>query len=163
LLNPARAGKKQLFGNRGLMKTNDPIIAAIEAHRRACAETRAAYERQGDVENELGAGLRVLLAEVEDDPRWIAANDAVAKALAVQDELAVKLLETQPTTIAGAAALLSYYVNAVATKQAEVIFPNLDVNGRLLQYKSIDDPRKDFGYFVACNVAVALGNIAAAE
>jgi hypothetical protein len=145
------------------MNTNDPIIAAIEAHRHACAETRAAYECQGDVENELGAGVRVPTAEAEDDPRWIAANDAVAKALAVQDELAEKLLEIHPTTIAGAAALLSYYVTAVATKQAEVIFPNLDVNGRLLRYKSTDDPRKDFGYFVARNVAVALGNMAAAE
>jgi hypothetical protein len=55
------------------MNTDDPIIAAIEAHRRAYAETCAAYERRN----------------------------------AVEDEQALKLLETQPTTIAGAAALLT--------------------------------------------------------
>src|SRR6516165_6436705 len=53
------------------MNINDPIIAAIEAHRRACAETRAAYERQSAVEDELGAGVRVPAGAVENDPRWI--------------------------------------------------------------------------------------------
>jgi hypothetical protein len=85
------------------MNINDPIIAAIEAHRRACAETRAAYERQSAVEDELGAGVRVLAGEAENDPRWIAVHGTAAKALAVQDDLALKLLETRPTTIAGAA------------------------------------------------------------
>jgi len=75
------------------MNINDPIIAAIEAHRRACAETRAAYERQSAVEDELGAGVRVLAGEAENDPRWIAVHGTAAKALAVQDDLAVKLLE----------------------------------------------------------------------
>ena len=56
----------------------------------------------------------------------IAANDAAGEALAVQDDLAVKLLETQPTTIAGAAALLTYYVDAVTTTQPEIVFPELD-------------------------------------
>ena len=113
----------------GPMSTNDPIIAAIEAHRRACAETRGAYERQSAVEDELGAGVRVPTGEAENDQRWIIANNAAASALAVQDDLAVKLLETQPTTIAGAAALLTYYVDVIATTQAEVIFPDLDATG----------------------------------
>jgi hypothetical protein len=86
------------------MNINDPIFAAIDAHRHACAETCVAYEHQS------------MVAEAPNDPRWIAANDAAGKALAVQDDLAVKLLETQPMTIAGAAALLSYYVDAVETK-----------------------------------------------
>ena len=87
------------------MNTNDPIIAAIEAHRRACAETRAAYERLTAGENEFVARVRVPAGEAENDPQWIAAEDAAGEALALQDDLAVKLLETQPTTIAGAAAL----------------------------------------------------------
>jgi len=140
----------------GPMSTNDPIIAAIEAHRRACIETRAAYERQSAVEDELGAGVRVPAGEAENDPRWIAANDAAAIALAVQDGLAVKLLETQPTTIAGAAALLTYYVDVIATMQAEVIFPDLDVIGPLFESKSADEPRRDFGHLVVRNVAAAL-------
>jgi hypothetical protein len=69
--------------------------------------------------------------EAENDPRWIAVNDAAAKALAIQDGLALKLLETRPLTIAGAAALLAYYVEA--TTQAEVIFPDLDMIDRLLE------------------------------
>jgi len=135
------------------MNTNDPIIARIEAHRRACAETRAAFERQNAVEDELGAD------EAENDPRWIAANDAAGEALAVQDHLAVKLLETRPTTIAGAAALLTYYIDVVTTTQPEVVFPELDGNGRPFESKSIDEPRRDFGYFIVRNVAAALSNI----
>ena len=140
---------------------DDPIIAAIEAHRRACAETGAAYERRNAVEDELVAGVRVPADEAESDPQWIAADDAAGEALAVQDDLAVKLLETQPTTIAGAAALLNYYVDAVTTTQPEVVFPALDGNGRPLESKSIDEPRRDFAYFLIRNIAAALSNMAA--
>ena len=65
------------------MSTKDPIIAAIEAHRRARDETCAAYERQTAVENKLATGGRVRVGEVEYDPEWIAANNAVGEALAV--------------------------------------------------------------------------------
>jgi hypothetical protein len=143
------------------MNTNDPIIAAIEAHRRACVETRAAFVRQSGVENEVLAGVRVPAGEAESDPQWIAADDAAGEALAVQDDLAMKLLETQPTTIAGAAALLTYYVDAVTTMQPEVVFPQHDGNGRPFESKLIDEPRR-FGYFIVRNVAAALSNLAAA-
>jgi hypothetical protein len=139
------------------MNTDDPIIAAIEAHRRAYAETCAAYERRNAVEDELMAA-----GEAESDPQWIAADDAAGEALAAQDDLALKLLETQPTTIAGAAALLTYYVDAVTTMQPEVVFPELDGNGRPFESKSIDEPRRDFAYFIVRNVAAALSNMAAA-
>ena len=145
------------------MNNSDPIIAAIEAHRRACAETRAAYERQTAVEEELGAGIQVPAGDAENDPRWIAANDTAARALTVQDDLAVKLLETRPTTIAGAAALLTYYVDVTATTRAEVIFPDLDMIDRLLESRSIDEPRRDFGYLIVRNVATALSNMTANE
>jgi len=141
---------------------DDPIIAAIEAHRRACAETGAAYERRNAVEDELVAGVRVPAGEAESDPQWVAADDAAGEALAVQDDLAVKLLETQPTTIAGAAALLNYYVDAVTTTQPEVVFPELDGNGRPFESKSIDEPSRDFAYFIVRNVAAALSKMAAA-
>ena len=139
---------------------DDPIIAAIEAHRRACAETGAAYERRNAVEDELVAGVRVPAGEAESDPQWVAADDAAGEALAVQDDLAVKLLETQPTTIAGAAALLNYYVDAVTTTQPEIVFPELDGNSRPLESKSIDEPRRDFAYFIIRNVAALLSNMA---
>jgi hypothetical protein len=143
------------------MNTDDPIIAAIEAHRSACAETWAAYERRSAVEDELVAEVRVPVGEAENDLQWIAANDAAGEALAVQDDLALKLLEIQPTTIAGAAALLTYYVDVVTTTQPEIVFPELDGNGRPFESKSIDE-RKDFAYFIVRNVAAALSNMAAA-
>jgi hypothetical protein len=145
------------------MNNDDPIIAAIEAHRHACAETWAAYERRNAVEDELVAGVRGPAGEAESDPQWIAADDAAAEALAVQDDLALKLLETQPTTIAGAAALLTYYVDAVTTAQPEVVFPELDANGRPFESTSIDVPRRDFVYFIVRNVAAALSKMAAAS
>ena len=144
------------------MNSSDPIIAAIEAHRRACAETRAAYDRQTAVEEQLGAGIRVPAGDAENDPRWIAANDAAREALAMQDDRAVKLLEIQPTTVAGAAALLTYYADVITTKQPEVVFPELDGNGWPFESKSIDEPRRDFSYFIMRNVAAALSNIALA-
>jgi hypothetical protein len=144
------------------MNTDDPIIAAIEAHRRACAETCAAYDRQSAVEDELAAGVRLPAGESESDLQWIAANDAAGEALAVQDDLALNLLEIQPTTIAGAAALLTYYVDAVTTTQPEVVFPELDGNGRPFESKSMNELRKDFAFFIIRNVAAALSNMAAA-
>ena len=143
------------------MNTPDPIIAAIEAHRRAYAETCAAYDHQSAVEHEIVAGGRVSPGEAESDLQWIAANDAAGEALTVQDDLALKLLETQPTTIAGAAALLTYYVDAVTITQPEVLFPELDGNGRPFESQSIDEPR-DFVYFLVRNVAAALNKMAAA-
>jgi hypothetical protein len=141
------------------MNADDPIIAVIEAHRRAWAKTHAAFEHQSAVEDVLGARV----GEAEDDPQWIAANAAVGEALALQDDLAVRLLETRPTTIAGAAALLTYYLDIVTTTQPDVAFPELDENGRPFDSKSVDEPRRDFGYFIIRNVATALGNMGPAE
>ena len=144
------------------MNTDDPIIAAIEAHRRACAETRAAFEHQSAVENELVAGALVSAGEAENDPQWIAANAIAGETLAAQDDLAMKLLETQPTTIAGAAALLTYYADVLATTQPDVVFPVVDGNGPPFASESIGESGRDFGYFIVRNVAAALSNIAAA-
>jgi hypothetical protein len=143
------------------MNLDDPIIAAIDAHRRACAETRAAFEHQIAVENKLVAGPGVPEGERENE--WIAASTAAGEALAFQDGLGVKLLETQPTTIAGAAALLAYYVDVVTMTQPDVVFPELDGNGCPFASASIDEPRKDFGYCIIRNVAAALGNMRGAD
>jgi hypothetical protein len=47
------------------MNTHDPIFDAIEAHRLACAATRAAFENHSAVENELTAGAQVLAARLK--------------------------------------------------------------------------------------------------
>jgi hypothetical protein len=77
------------------------------------------------------------------------------------DEYA-ELLETRLTTIAGAVALLTYYVDVTRTTQPEVVFPEPDGNGWQFESKSIDKPRKDFVYFIVRNVAAALSNMATA-
>jgi hypothetical protein len=155
--------KNNPFGGiGGPMNTDDPIIAAIEAHRRACTETRAAFEHQNAVENALVACAQVPTGEAEDDPQWIAANAAAGEALAAQDDLAVKLLETLPKTVAGAVALLTYYADVLTTTQADVVFPELDGKGRPLVSKSIGESGRDFGYFIVRNVAAALSNLAPA-
>jgi hypothetical protein len=145
------------------MNTHDPIFDAIEAHRLACAATRAAFENHSAVENELTAGAQVLAGEAENDSQWAAVNAAVAEALTAQDDLAVQLLETQPTSIAGAAALLTYYADVVATTPPEVVFPELDGYGQSSGSKSFGEPSRDFGYFIARCVATALSNIALAS
>jgi hypothetical protein len=142
------------------MNSNDPIIAAIDAHRRACAETRVALEHQIAVENELVARPGMLEGEPQNE--WIAASAAAGEALALQDGLGVKLLETQPTTVAGAAALLTYYVDAVKTSQPDVVFPELNGNGCSFVSTSVEQLTRDFGYFIIRNVAAALGNMASA-
>ena len=138
----------------GLKTTNDPIFAVIEAHRRSCAESLVAYKRQSEVEDELVAVFRVSVGEAEADRRWIAVNAAAQEALRVQDDLALKLVNTRPTTVAGAAALLTYYADATTSEDLE-IFPNVDVDGGLSAV-SRDGPSRDFGYFIARNVAAAL-------
>jgi hypothetical protein len=99
--------------------------------------------------------------EVENE--WIAANAVAGEALAVQDDLAVKLLETQPTTIAGAAALLTYYADVLTTTQPDVVFPQLNGSGWPFGSTSIDEPRRDFGYLIVRDVAAALSDMVAAE
>ena len=64
--------------------------------------------------------------------------------------------------VARAVALLTYYVDAVTTTQPEIVFPELDGNSRPLESKSIDEPRRDFAYFIIRNVATALSKMAAA-
>jgi len=136
--------------------TTDPIFAVIEAHWRSCCDTHAAYERQSKVEDELVALLRVSVREAEADPRWNAVNDAAQEALRAQDDLALKLMNTRPTTVAGAAALLTYYADATTSEDLD-IFPSVDVNGRPFKSSvSRDEPSRDFGYFIVSNVAAAL-------
>jgi hypothetical protein len=92
----------------------DPIFAAIAGHQLASAEARAAWDRLNDLQE--GSGV---IEQCEDE-----ATDAFE----MQDDIALDLLHTKPTTVAGAAALLGYYVDAVST--AKQFFPeNLDDDG----------------------------------
>ncbi|MFZ1009836.1 MAG: hypothetical protein WAN65_23570 [Candidatus Sulfotelmatobacter sp.] len=120
-----------------LAQEPDPIFAAIEKHRRACAETTAAFARETGQEHEL-----------------ISITDK-------QDDIAIDLLHIQPTTVAGAAAVLSYFVKVEAT--GEQVFPeNLDDDGNKVDAADISgyESPPAFGYLLARNVARALAQMA---
>jgi hypothetical protein len=76
----------------------DPIFAAIERHRQAAEKCDA------------------ISKEMHDDPRVAEAAEAEGTLDAAMDELigdaSIDLIEIQPTTTAGAAALLHYIANA---------------------------------------------------
>jgi hypothetical protein len=126
----------------------DPIFAAIEAHRHAVAETKAAFGRQFAIEDEL---------HTQDDPRCIAAERDTIRAHRVQDALAFDLTTVATATFAGAVALLNYYVE-IAPVNDFTEFPE--------PLEDIDNPiankaeRAPYGYLLARNVAHTLTKIA---
>jgi hypothetical protein len=129
----------------------DPILAAIENLRRAWAETDAAWDRLGAMQED-GQSTQEQCYEQEDE---------ATNACSVQDDIALELLHISPTTVAGAAALLSYYVEAVGTNKQ--FFPeNIDDDGNRVDAAdiSVDDSLPAFGYLLARNVASALTQIA---
>ena len=92
---------------RGLAVPNqDPIFAAIGAHRAATAGVLAIIEAHNALETELPNDKRCSIVTVcgeeivaTDDPRWIDCQRAVVLAWKVQDETAVALLNVRPTTL----------------------------------------------------------------
>jgi hypothetical protein len=121
----------------------DPIFAAIAGHQLASAKARAAWDRLNDLQE--GSGV---IEQCEDE-----ATDAFE----MQDDIALDLLHTKPTTVAGAAALLGYYVDAVST--AKQFFPeNLDDDGNKVDAADIGvyETPPAFGDLLARNVARAL-------
>jgi len=132
----------------------DPIFAAIESHRAAIA----AHDQAVGIENSLEESLpdeqrqsRMKVWEktiVEtDDPSWIAAVQTRWEASESMDDLAIDLLNTEPTTVAGIEALLRYFAD-----QEEGLFPE-EVNH--------DDGSEDaFGAYLVRHAADALRKIA---
>jgi hypothetical protein len=97
----------------------DPIFAAIGAHRAATAGVHAVINAHDVLETELPIDKRRSNVTVwgeeiveSDDSRWIDCQRAVRLAFKTQDEAAVSLLNVRPTTMAGVTALLRYAVEA---------------------------------------------------
>jgi hypothetical protein len=113
----------------------DPIYAAIEAHRTANFEFH-------DDENLVD----------EEHPQY---DKEMQRLYDATKAAAVNLCDVQPTTIAGAIALLNYYAEVTTSH---------GVNGE--DWPEREDKRdgieKPFDYFLTRNVARALGDIAAA-
>lgn len=99
----------------------DPILAAIEAHRRAERELLEALAAETSLEAKLPAARRrssVYGGDFDivtgDDPRWIASVGNVDAAQDAADQRAVDMLNVLPQTPAGLAALLRYAWEHVA-------------------------------------------------
>jgi hypothetical protein len=142
---------------RGLAVPNqDPIFAAIGAHRAATAGVLAITEAHSALETELPTDKRRSIVTVcgeeivaTDDPRWIDCQRAVVLAWKVQDETAVALLNVRPTTLAGVTALLRYAVEADVDDQ---VWP--------AELLTDDGRQRSWHQFLAENVAAALPNCA---
>jgi hypothetical protein len=101
----------------------DPILALIEAHRRASALFEEVVHRLGKLDEVIPSERRKNY-HVEhrgtdvgknDDPCWTATQNEYWTKSDAEDELACELLHAEVTTIAGAVALLRYaneYVDA---------------------------------------------------
>jgi hypothetical protein len=132
----------------------DPIIAAIEAHRAALAAHDEAVGIENFLEESLPANRqqsRMRVGEEKivetDDPRWIAAVRARWDASESMDDLAIDLLNTEPTTVAGIQALLRCFAD-----QEEALFP--------YEVSNDDGSAEAFGAYLVRHAADALRKIA---
>jgi hypothetical protein len=97
----------------GATQADDPIFAAIEAHRRAFEATNKVLLEHGDLEETLPKGR---ISEWEekifetDAPEWIASERVVRAFHDAETEAALQLAGMSPVTTAGAAAILAYSV-----------------------------------------------------
>jgi hypothetical protein len=95
--------------------TNDPIFAAIEAHKTARAELMSVFEIHSRLDRELPIDkCRSSVTAYEekivetDDPRWIECERAMMRAYDTEDNAAIELVCIQPTTRAGFVALIEH-------------------------------------------------------
>jgi hypothetical protein len=132
----------------------DPIFAAIKAHLKAVAAHGEAVDPEMALEVSLPEDQRQsrITAWEEkivetDDPRWPVALRARMEASNSMDNLAIDLLNIEPTTVAGIEALLRYFVD-----QEEGLFPEEASND--------DGSDEAFGTCLVRHAADALGKIA---
>ena len=132
----------------------DPIFAAIESHRRAVAAHGEAVETEMAVEESLPDDLtqsrmtvwRETIVET-DDPRWVAAIRTRWETSNSMDDLAIDLINAEPTTVAGIEALLRYFAD-----QEEGLFPE--------EVSHDDGSEGAFGSYLVRHAADALRKIA---
>jgi hypothetical protein len=102
-------------------RNDDPIFAAIERHKAAQAVEEAEVHLESDLDEQLPYARRQTTlwdGELEiaegDDPRWIEHLRDYHAAFEAQESAAIALVNIQPTTLAGVAALLAYAADYVA-------------------------------------------------
>ena len=108
-----------------LSASDDPIFAAIEAHRKAALAFKSAIDENYALECELPRDQRKSSVTAweetiveTDDPRWIASERAIRTASDAETDAACELLDVLPTTLSGIITLLRYAVSADPDGQA---------------------------------------------
>ena len=93
----------------------DPIFDAIERHKLAIAAFNDAVNSECELDESLPAERRRSYIHVDereifadDDPRWIAAVETYHDASEAMDDAALVVINVEPTTLAGVAALLAH-------------------------------------------------------
>jgi hypothetical protein len=89
-----------------LATNDDPIFAAIEAHKAAFERVRGAVDIEYAIEAATPKGMR------KNDQRYLEARKATSAAWESEGDAAIELLNVRPETMAGVVALLEYAVSA---------------------------------------------------
>ena len=143
---------------RGSKITEDPVLQAIAAHKKAFAAYNELCVQQDELEKAIPRDKRKSNSGFDemvetDDPRWLEFQAQLKKLADAEDEAECDLANIQPTTVAGVIALLEY----AASVEKEVGFREI--------YFDPDEPDQKTGrswhYFVNRNLADTLRSIAA--
>jgi hypothetical protein len=121
----------------------DPVFEAIKLHRQLDEEHLAKLDLRDDI----------LLAHGEGDPRWQLLDRQVSDVSSAFDDAAYAFLEIEPTTVAGANALLSYFAE-VETERPQY-FPDYESS----ESEQGDDDCVPFGVALVRHVSEAIGRI----
>jgi hypothetical protein len=136
--------------------TVDPIFAAIDAHKKASQIhsecVRQHYVLEKTLPREKCKSLYTGEIVEADDPQWINALFAMDASANEMHELARAILGVDPTTPAGAAALLNYIADS---GDEDWIFPDYSSGDEE------DDDGESFRLAVMRHVGEAIGNMAA--
>jgi hypothetical protein len=143
----------------------DPILQLIDDHKQSIAAIDDLIDVASDLEETLPDDVqksdfygRVLTIVPSDDPRWIDITRRYYEENVKSDQIALQMLSAEPTTLAGAAALLKYAADHVA---AGYIWPTdlSEVDDENPEEGSPAFFRLDWFYFLSRNLAAAIARL----
>src|SRR5262249_21076443 len=104
--SPRRAADAELLSVGMIEPTNDPVHAAIEAHREAFKHYEGLLTEQNQLENELPRHRRQSFFSADsadvvqsDDPRWIENQRATLEACQIEDDALCHLMDLVPSSM----------------------------------------------------------------
>jgi hypothetical protein len=141
----------------------DPVLQLIEDHKgsittvddliKVVSDLEESLPRDAQKSNFFGQDLTIVAS---DDPRWIDITCRYYEESGRSDQIALQMLSVEPTTLAGAVALLNYAADHIA---AGCLWPDDlsevdDENCEEGSSSAFD--RRDWFYFLSRNLAAAI-------